>query len=217
MMLFILLQMMKQDVADIHPGKGVGGRMLDVLKKLNHLVSGTSVSRGGKVLESSSVPAINVNANGVERFSPMEFADKRLADLALLNNVTSLGSNFMADLWARSLQFDIEENERIADAVQQANVQTSFPSTNFGIQFETIATMINTTDIRKVNREVFFGEVIGFDHHFSIAGAMEQILTDLNMAFEKFVSELKLQGRWNDVTVVFLSDFGRALRKYFVF
>ena len=40
---------------------------------------------------------------------------------------------------------------------------------------------------------------------------MNKDLAAVNYAIEAFVTELKRQQRWKDVTIVLLSDFGRAL------
>ena len=48
-----------------------------------------------------------------------------------------------------------------------------------------------------------------FDFHANLAVSLDLKFVDLNAALEAFVSEMKSQKRWDDVTIVVTSDFGR--------
>lgn len=48
-----------------------------------------------------------------------------------------------------------------------------------------------------------------FDFHANLAVSLDRKFVDLNAALKAFVSEMKSQKRWDDVTIVVTSDFGR--------
>ena len=48
-----------------------------------------------------------------------------------------------------------------------------------------------------------------FDFHSDLAVGLDLKFVDLNAALKAFVSEMKSQKRWDDVTIVVTSDFGR--------
>lgn len=51
----------------------------------------------------------------------------------------------------------------------------------------------------------------GFDAHKDVLQSLDLRFTELNQAVEELVTELKLIGAWDDVTIVQTSDFGRTL------
>ena len=58
---------------------------------------------------------------------------------------------------------------------------------------------------------MFYLELGGFDTHSSAQQRVQEKLEQVNAGLTAFVDELKLQGVWNQVAVLTLSDFGRTL------
>jgi len=58
---------------------------------------------------------------------------------------------------------------------------------------------------------MFYFALYSQDSHSDLDWFMNKDLAAVNYAIEAFVTELKRQQRWKDVTIVLLSDFGRAL------
>jgi uncharacterized protein (DUF1501 family) len=103
----------------------------------------------------------------------------------------------------------IDSSNNLFWAQQRGNVSTVFPSTDVGNQLKLVAEMINSNDCRKSDRDVFYIEVPGFDHHDSVLTLLQSRFEELNDGLSAFVSEMKLKNKWNDITVVSTSDFGR--------
>ena len=58
--------------------------------------------------------------------------------------------------------------------------------------------------------DAFYVEKGGFDTHNDLD--IEEGFGSVNTALESFVAEMKAQGVWENVTVVCVSEFGRALK-----
>ena len=69
--------------------------------------------------------------------------------------------------------------------------------------------MIASNECRGSDRDIFYIETGMYDHHFDVVNGLEKQLSVLNDALNSFIAEMKSQGKWNDVTVVVTSDFGR--------
>ena len=80
-----------------------------------------------------------------------------------------------------------------------------------GTQLEKVAKLINASDALGTDRAAFFVTQGGFDTHSSVHETLETNLGEINDALTRFIHELRSQGRWDDVVVVTLSEFGRTL------
>ena len=58
---------------------------------------------------------------------------------------------------------------------------------------------------------VFFVQHGGYDNHDNFQTEFDTLMLELDGGFGAFVDEMKLQGRWDDVTVVMVSEFARTL------
>jgi len=198
------------DVRKEHPGKGVSGRMLDALKSEGYKVHGVTVGRtiGSESLESYYSPNLFMSDTGkFEKFNPMEeWIETKTDFLHSVTNTTALGSSRFSDIWGSTLRSGIEENEFLRETMGDVDLRNTYSPT-----FSLIERMIETAPTRGVEREVFFTESLGWDHHFDVVNSMTKALKTVDDHLKNFESGLKLQGRWDDVTLVIFSDFGRDL------
>lgn len=51
----------------------------------------------------------------------------------------------------------------------------------------------------------------GYDLHSNLLVNFENRAMDLNESIQSFIDEIKIQGLWNDVTVVAVTEFARTL------
>lgn len=78
-----------------------------------------------------------------------------------------------------------------------------------GRQLALVSKMVKSSECRGADRDIFYIETGRYDHHAQVAQGLDREFGELNDALTAFVSELKAQGKWEDVTVVVSSDFGR--------
>ncbi|CAE7236573.1 rbcL, partial [Symbiodinium pilosum] len=112
----------------------------------------------------------------------------------------------------------VDSNQVLSQQLAEANLSTTWPEEKEDwtrrqtlLSFQTVAKLIASRKVRKVERDFFYVEVRGFDTHNDIRPVMEELFDNLNFALEAFVAELKAQGIFEATTLVTSSDFGRTL------
>jgi len=81
----------------------------------------------------------------------------------------------------------------------------TYPDNNLGNQLRDVAKVIQGD----LGTSVFYTDVGGWDHHSGQLGDFGTRLLGVAEAADAFVSDVKAIGRWNDVCLVFFSEFGR--------
>jgi len=71
--------------------------------------------------------------------------------------------------------------------------------------------LIAAREARKVERDLFYVSLGGFDAHSNAAEVLSELFTKINNALEEFVGELKAQSIFDSVVIASESDFGRTL------
>ena len=69
--------------------------------------------------------------------------------------------------------------------------------------------MTATNECRGSERDIFNVDFTGFDTHADVENKLEDLFKTLDEALHSFSTEMKNQGKWNDLTVIVTSDFGR--------
>ncbi len=107
----------------------------------------------------------------------------------------------------------------VTDLAMQANgalqtfqeVTVNFPGTSIGNQLKQVARLIKKRLDLNVNRQVFYVQIGGFDHHTDELTGQVNLFGQMSQAMRSFYDEMVAQGVENDVTTFTLSDFGRTL------
>ena len=209
------------DIYDEFAGIGIGGRMLDILAADGYKTGALSVSGSAPPIVSKSSPVLVVSPNGYAKFNPItdnpvgnsnkEFGHDVTESVKELNGATTAGSTFYGDSWSDKLLLALSENSLLYEKLQHATVTAKFPSTHIGNQMATIAKLMKTKDDRGKDRDVFFAELGGFDMHFDIAAPLRSAFKYVDESLVAFSDEMKIQGIWDQVTVVYVSEFARTL------
>ncbi|MFN0278240.1 MAG: DUF1501 domain-containing protein [Pyrinomonadaceae bacterium] len=106
----------------------------------------------------------------------------------------------------------------VTDLAMQANtalqsfeeVTVTFPNTSIGNQLKQVARLIKKKNDLNVNRQIFYVQIGGFDHHeYELTGQVS-LFSQFSQAMRAFYDEMGAQGVSNDVTTFTLSDFGRT-------
>lgn len=83
----------------------------------------------------------------------------------------------------------------------------SYPSTNLGNSFKTIASLI----FSDINTKVYYLSHGSFDTHVNQPNQQQRLFTEMNDAVAAFVNDLKKNNRFQDVMLVTFSEFGRRV------
>lgn len=85
--------------------------------------------------------------------------------------------------------------------------KASYPSTDIGNSFKTIASLI----FSDINTKVYYVSLGSFDTHVNQQMQQERLFKQMNEALEVFFKDLKAAGRFEDVLLMTFSEFGRRV------
>jgi hypothetical protein len=137
------------DIFNLQAGRGVGGRMVDVL--INNGVNAGTASVNGlaDTLVSSLAALFVLDARlGVEKFNPTSWFQPMLDDVRDVNKATKLGSGVFAETWSNLLFQAIDENELLYEALRAVELSTVFPENDLSAQMELVSKLIKSKETR---------------------------------------------------------------------
>jgi len=154
-----------------------------------------------------------MDPKGIQKFNPIPWATTNfISQIKQLNKVEQIGSSVYGKTWSDLLLRALGENQLLFDAFDQTKLTTAFSEYNdLSKQFEAVSKAIKNRIVRGVDRDVFYVETGNFDTHADMNTLLGSRAMAINEAFGSFVAEMKAQGRWDDVVVVFVSEFARTL------
>lgn len=82
-----------------------------------------------------------------------------------------------------------------------------YPATDLGNSLKTIASLI----FSEINTKVYYVSLGSFDTHIGQEGQQQRLFTQMNDAIKAFTSDMKANGRFNDVMLFTFSEFGRRV------
>jgi hypothetical protein len=138
------------DIFDQEAGRGVGGRITDVLLKRS-INAGTVSTYGlANALVSTLASLFVLDPRvGFERLNPMPWAESIIDEIKNLNNATNLGSGLFAETWGNLLYQAIGENDILYNSLKDVSLPTEFPvDNNFGRQLNVVAKSVKTKSSR---------------------------------------------------------------------
>jgi uncharacterized protein (DUF1501 family) len=83
----------------------------------------------------------------------------------------------------------------------------TYPGTELGKDLKTIASLI----FSDINTKVYYVSLGSFDTHVNQENQQKRLFTELNDAVKAFTSDLKKNGRFDDVLMMTFSEFGRRV------
>ena len=207
---------MQDEVSRLDPlnlvdGTGTLGRMADVLQAKGYMTSRTTVDSPSTNLVSQSAitpPILSLSQEGVSMFDTDMSSPTFYTTIEALN---SGDSGIYGDFWSTIMKRSIGQSGELFTILKNTPASTTFPETNMGNRLKLIAQLIAARETRLVDRDFFFIPFDGFDSHNDVGLSLEKRFEELNDALEAFVTELKLLGVWDNVTIVQTSDFGRTM------
>lgn len=83
----------------------------------------------------------------------------------------------------------------------------TYPNTELGKNLKTISSLI----MSDINTKIYYVSLGSFDTHVNQENQQKRLFTELNDAMSAFVKDLKANNRFQDVTVMTFSEFGRRV------
>jgi uncharacterized protein (DUF1501 family) len=195
---------------------GWGGRTADRTGTLNPnagipmitSIAGASVFNSGANTKPLIVTAAPTPLNQLLTLNGFGTAADELARRAAMDNARG------QDLSYTLVQNASVITQQAVNVSQQLStdptVAATFPNTTLGNQLKQVAKLIKLRTVLTMNRQIFFVNLGGFDHHSSQISPQNTLLTQVAQALKAFYDEMVAQGAGSQVTTFTMSDFSRT-------
>jgi uncharacterized protein (DUF1501 family) len=84
---------------------------------------------------------------------------------------------------------------------------TQYPASELGKSFQTIASLI----LSEINTKVYYLSHGSFDTHVNQQAQQQRLFAEMNDALRSFVTDMKINNRFQDVLLMTFSEFGRRV------
>ena len=207
-------------------GPGVLGRMLDILQDNGNVVAATSMDRKTQMIDGDPRTgrlADVVASSGPRTLYEREFMNWREGTdllrpyLEQVHSETVENAGVFGNMWSQTFLDVWSKAETLTVSLKKTHLMTDFESpTDVGDinkSLRIIAEMIAGRNRRVdgLNRDVFYIQLRGFDHHAEVKQGLKLSLPSLNRGLKNFWNEIKAQGMANNVLVIQGSEFGRTV------
>merc|ERR1712070_521951 len=115
-----------------------------------------------------------------------------------------------SDTYADMIRNSINNTQTLYDKLSTVQTKTNFQNGALDQQLKQVSRLMEVGPSLGTERAGFIVSVGGWDMHHSYEGFANKV-SGVNNAVKAFADEMKLKGKWNDVTVVMISEFGRSL------
>ncbi|MFZ1748766.1 MAG: DUF1501 domain-containing protein, partial [Saprospiraceae bacterium] len=207
-------------VPDRRVGQGWGGKIADLLSSANEnttvsmnvSLSGSNVFQTGEnTVEYSLHP--EYGSLGIIDYNNQDWLLNQMRRLAIDGMVNPAYENVFKNTYRKTIKTAIDGNEMLS-AVLDSSPVFDVPFTqdsDLSKSFEMIAKTISGRDTLQMNRQIFFVEFGGWDHHDELLVNQAEMLTELDNALYQFNAAMEQLGISNKVTTFSLSEFSRTL------
>jgi uncharacterized protein (DUF1501 family) len=120
--------------------------------------------------------------------------------------------NIYKDTYAKVLRNARDGSQEFQNALDSVgSLNTTFTNNRISRSFRIIAQTIAAREILGFNRQIFYVEYSGWDHHDGLLNAQANKFEIVNNAFVEFAAALEELGMFDEVTTFSISEFGRTL------
>ena len=199
--------------------QGWGGKMADLLYSsnenqtisMNISLSGSNIFQtGNNTVEYTLHPT--EGSIGIYDYNATDWALNTLKRAAIDGMVNPAYENVFKNTYARTIKASIEGNEMLSGVISNAPEFTvPFSINDLSQSFKMIAKTIAGREALEMNRQIFFVDFGGWDHHDSLLNTQAEMLTNLDSALYQFNAAMEQLGIADKVTTFSLSEFSRTL------
>ncbi|MBC7884785.1 MAG: DUF1501 domain-containing protein [Saprospiraceae bacterium] len=199
--------------------QGWGGKMADLLVSANEnqtlsmniSLSGSNVFQtGNSTVEYSIHP--EYGSIGIQDYNSNGWILHPLKRAAIDGMVNPVYQNVFKNTYAKTIKASIDGNEMLSGVINNAPVfNVPFSDNYLSQSFHMIAKTISGRDALQMNRQIFFIEYGGWDHHDELLNNQAAMLTQLDNALYEFNAAMEQMNTHNKVTTFSLSEFSRTL------
>ena len=207
---------MKMDINKELGETGIGGRLLDELRRLGYKTSANTVDTQAVFSTGSPVdnnPVRQVTSGWSRDFNRRPTITHSTDRISMLNGDADRSTNSVyGETYSQRLMQALHENDELYRLSRMQEFQIDKfqqRETHLDRRFRAVAQYIKSHEHRNIDREVFVIQDGGYDMHNG--DFLGNKLPMISNAIESFKAEMKAQGLWDNVVIVSGSDFGRTL------
>lgn len=194
---------------------GWAGRAADSLAALNTNKSYSTVSLAGNTIflaGRETKPAL-INPGAPPSLSGFSAAAEQQARLRAYQEMLASDQGYLLVQAGSQITAEGLRISSLLSTVLSSSpaLNTPFPATALGRQFEQIARLIRARNQFGVTRQVFFTSIGGWDTHINQISAQDGLFSQLGPALGAFYRATEELGIANQVTTFTESEFGRTL------
>lgn len=113
----------------------------------------------------------------------------------------------VVDYLYKTLRETLSSADYIFEESRQRPSSQTYPATDLGRNLKTISSLI----LSDINTNVYYVSIGSFDTHVNQENQQKRLFIEMNDAITAFVTDLKKNNRFEDVTLMTFSEFGRRV------
>ena len=164
----------------------------------------------------ASKPISTVSQNGVKQYGsrPKEEDYFPIQDYTtMVNSATTPFTNVYAETYSNTLLSGFGESSELSEFLGDVTLLPAWKDKNSGLnkKFKMLTSLMQTREDRKADRDLYYVDQGGWDHHSAMKYNMEWRLQEVNDNLELLVEQIKADGLWDSTTIVVASEFARTI------
>lgn len=212
------IQQWQTSIPNDRSSLGWGGRMADLLRSsnsnqdisMNISLSGNNYFQSGNNSTEYTISPYNGGSTGIEGFGGETYLDS-IKTHAIRNILEQQYTDVFQQTYVDITKTSQEAHELFSSTVNSVFFDTVFSGERLSQSMRMIARTIASQQTLGLNKQIFFLEVPGWDHHAEILDIHASMLTDVSRALGEFNEAMKEIGMHDKVTTFTISDFARTL------
>lgn len=203
---------------------GVGGRMEEMLNdsfgipeiSMNISLDGKNRFQAGNsitefAINNNSMPD-NLGITGIPNYQSNEGFLNSSKDQVIKNMADFNYSNIFKNTYGKNVKDALENINHFSKALSKSTViNQPFSEAGLSQDLKMVAQIINAQSFLGSNRQIFFINFGGWDHHDKVKEKQNAMLPILSKAISEFCAALEEINHFNNVTTFTISDFARTL------
>lgn len=196
---------------------GWGGKMADLLSSMNEnqnismniSLSGNNVFQAGQNTVEYTIDPLQ-GAKTINGYNGGTLIDQ-IRTGAINSLIEQEYQNIFKQTYNNTIQTALSANEQFANAINEVPPFMTFTENEFSNNLQMIARTIAARNRLNMERQVFFVNVGGWDHHDEVLNIQSEMLGNISRGLSEFQNTLDTMGIADCVTTFTISDFGRTL------
>ncbi len=198
---------------------GWGGRSADLLAALNDSnrismnisVAGSNVWQSGNSVFEYVINPGAANGAVARTYYDATWGYNPAMNAAVDSQLSQQYKNIFQQTFADTSRNAIDAQQEFSTALEGVTLNTVFPANYVGQQLQMVARSIAAHATLGMNRQTFFVQVGGWDHHDEVLDNMTGMLPLVSQGVSAFYDAMVEINEQNNVTLFTASDFGRTL------